>query len=179
MLREMLAGLKQRLQRRTARLLSDLHQRLQLQKHMLGDPRLRLVHHLLHLDHSRAALIHAFAENLHRCRARLNQLSGRISEQNPARQLLHNRLWLHEQVRQLMAMMNLHLARKEAALHAAVSVLTAVSPRAVLNRGYAIVRGRPDGELIHASRQTEVGKALEILLAEGRIGCEVTEILEE
>jgi exodeoxyribonuclease VII large subunit len=162
MLRDMLAGLKQRLQQRTVRMLSDLRQRLQWQKRMLGDPRSRLVHHLLHLDHSRSAFIHAFAENLHRCRARLNRLAGRINEQNPSRQL-----------------MALQLARKEAALHTAISVLTVVNPRAVMNRGYAIVRHRPAGALIHASRQTAVGQALEILLAEGSIGCEVTEILEE
>jgi len=179
LLRDMLAGLKQRLQQRTVRMLADLNHRFRLQKRMLGDPRARLDHHLLHLDHSRAALIHAFTENLHRCGAQLNRLSARIKEQNPARQLMHNRLWLHEQVRQLMAMMALHLVRKRAALHTVVSVLTAVNPRAVLNRGYAIVRGRPGSELIHASRQTAVGQAIEILLAEGRIGCEVTEILEE
>jgi exodeoxyribonuclease VII large subunit len=179
MLRAMLAGLKQRLQQRTMRILSDLRQHLQWQKRMLGDPRARLVHHLLHLDHARAALIHVLAENMHRCRSRVSRLVGRINEQNPARQLTHSRHWLHEQVRQLAAMMNLQLARKEAAFHTAVSVLTAVSPRAVMNRGYAIVRRRPAGELIHASRQTAVGQALEVLLAEGRIGCEVTEILEE
>jgi len=178
-LRQMLDSLKQRLLQATVRKISELGRRVQQQKRLLGDPRSRLVHNLLHLDHARAALLHAFENHLHGCRSQVITLSGRLNEQNPARQLEYKRQWLNEQVRQLQIMMGMQLAGKKTALAKAVSVLTAVNPNAVLSRGYSIVRSRPAGELIYASKQTAVGQALEILLAEGSIGCEVTEIVEE
>jgi exodeoxyribonuclease VII large subunit len=178
-LRQLIESLKQRLFQATAREINDLQRRTQQQKRLLGDPRSRLVHHLLHLDHARAALLHAFEMHLHDCRSQVITLAGRLKEQNPARRLEYNRQWFDEQVRQLNSMMGMQLTRKETALAKAVSVLTAVNPRAVLSRGYSIVRSRPTGELICASRQTAVGQDLEILLAEGSIGCEVTEILGE
>ena len=178
-LRQMLDSLKQRLLQATVRKIGELQYRIQQQKRLLGDPRSRLIHHLLHLDHARTALLHTFEKYLHRYRSQVITLSGRLNEQNPARQLEHKRQWLNEQVRQLQIMMGMQLTRKETALAKAVSVLTAVNPRAVLSRGYSIVRSRPAGELIYASKQTEVGQALEILLAEGSLGCEVTEIKEE
>jgi exodeoxyribonuclease VII large subunit len=178
-LRQELDTLKQRMFQATVRKITELQYRIQQQKRLLGDPRSRLIHHLLHLDHARTALLHAFVKHLHDCRSQVITLAGRLHEQNPARQLEHKHQWLNAQVRQLRIMMGMHLARKKTALARSVSVLTAVNPRAVLCRGYSIVRSRPAGELIYASKQTTIGQALEILLAEGSIGCEVTDIKEE
>ena len=178
-LRQMLDNLKQRLLQATVRTITELQYRIEQQKRLLGDPRSRLIHNLLHLDHARTALLHAFEKHLRDCRSQVIALAGRLHEQNPARQLEHKRKWLNQQVRQLQIMMGIHLSGEKTALARSVSVLTAVNPRAVLNRGYSIVRSRPAGELIYASKQTAVGEALEILLAEGSIGCEVTEIKEE
>jgi exodeoxyribonuclease VII large subunit len=178
-LRRMLDNLEQRLLQATVRKINELRHRVQQQKRLLGDPRTRLIHHLLRLDHARTAFLHTFEKYLHSYRSKLITLSGRLNEQNPARRLEHKRLWLNEQVRQLQIMMGMQLNRKKTALAKAVSVLIAINPRAVLSRGYSIIRKRPSGELIYASKQTAVGEALEILLAEGSLGCEVTEIKEE
>ena len=178
-LRQELDSLKQRMLQATVRKITELQYRIQQQKRLLGDPRSRLIHHLLHLDHARTALLHAFEKHLHDCRSQVIILAGRLHEQNPARQLEHKRKWLNQQVRQLRIMMGMHLARKKTALARSVSVLTAVNPRAVLSRGYSIVQSRPAGELIYASKQTTVGQALEIVFGEGSIGCEVTDIQEE
>jgi exodeoxyribonuclease VII large subunit len=178
-LRQNLDSLKQRMLQATVRKITELQYRIQQQKRLLGDPRSRLIHNLLHLDHARTALLHVLEKNLHDCRSQVIAIAGRLNEQNPTRQLVHKRKWLNQQVRQLQIMMGMHIAGKKTALARSVSVLTAVNPNAVLNRGYSIVRSRPAGELIYASKQTAVGEALEILLAEGSIGCEVTEIKEE
>jgi len=171
--------LKERLLQATARKIYELQYRVQQQKRLLGDPRSRLIHNLLHLDHSRAALLHAFEKHLSACRSQVTRITGRLNEQNPARQVEHKRQWLNEQVRQLQIMMGMQLTRKITALNKSVSVLTAVSPRAVLDRGYSIVRSKPAGELIYTSKQTNIGQAVEVLLGEGSIGCEVTEIVEK
>ncbi len=178
-LRQLLDSFKERLHQAAIRKIYELQYRVQQQKRLLGDPRSRIIHNLLHLDHSRAALLHAFEKHLAGCRSQVTRFAGRLNEHNPARQVEHKRQWLNEQVRQLRIMMGMQLARKETALAKAVSVLTAVSPRAVLDRGYSIVRSRPAGDLIYTSKQTEIGQALEILFAEGSVGCEVTDIVEE
>ena len=77
-------------------------------------------------------------------------------------------------------MIQLQLKRKRNRLKTATALLEAISPRGVLGRGYAIVRSgpyeKPAGELIRTTRQVRIGKKLEVILQEGMLGCEVTEI---
>ena len=76
--------------------------------------------------------------------------------------------------------MHQHLAKKKNRLLAVTALLEAVSPLGVLGRGYAVVRSgpheKPPGELIRSIRQVTIGKDLEIILQEGKIGCEVTDL---
>ena len=79
--------------------------------------------------------------------------------------------------------MQQHLKKKGERLNNATTLLDAMSPLAVLGRGYAVVRSgpeeKPPGELIRNSRQVTIGKKLDVILQEGKIGCEVTEIKED
>jgi exodeoxyribonuclease VII large subunit len=50
--------------------------------------------------------------------------------------------------------------------------VAALSPAATLQRGYAIVQ-RPDGLVVRAPSEVEVGDNLAVRLAEGRIGVAV------
>ena len=68
--------------------------------------------------------------------------------------------------------MNLHLNRKQAALDPLTVQLTGLSPIRILERGYAIVRGK-DGKLIRDSEAAPVGTELEVLLAKGRLQTKV------
>ena len=58
-----------------------------------------------------------------------------------------------------------------------------MSPLGILGRGYAVVRSgpheKPPAELIRSTKQVTVGKNLEVILQEGKLGCEVTEIKED
>jgi len=51
--------------------------------------------------------------------------------------------------------------------------LTALDPRAVLERGYTIARKLPGREILTHSRQTRKHDMIELTLAEGRINCQV------
>ena len=68
-------------------------------------------------------------------------------------------------------------------LFGAATLLDAVSPLAVLGRGYAVVRSgsheKPPGELIRSAVQVDIGKQLEIILGRGKIATEVNEIIED
>ena len=80
-------------------------------------------------------------------------------------------------------MMVRHLEIQRNRLAATTTLLDAMGPLGVLGRGYAIVRSgpheKPPGELIRTTRQVKVGKELEIILQEGKVDCEVTEIIED
>jgi len=66
-----------------------------------------------------------------------------------------------------------HRARAAARLAAAAGRLNALSPLAVLARGYAIIHG-PRGEIVRAARQVALGARLRLRLARGEISARVT-----
>jgi exodeoxyribonuclease VII large subunit len=55
-------------------------------------------------------------------------------------------------------------------------VLSALDPKAVLGRGYAICR-RPDGAILKDSQCVHVGDAVNVRLGRGAIGCDVREVV--
>ncbi|HEX4460855.1 MAG TPA: exodeoxyribonuclease VII large subunit, partial [Polyangia bacterium] len=57
----------------------------------------------------------------------------------------------------------------------AAGKLHALSPLAVLQRGYAIAR-LPDGTVVTDAAQTQPGDALEVKLLHGRLDCRVQSI---
>ena len=65
------------------------------------------------------------------------------------------------------------LAAARAALEASAGSLGVLGPQATLDRGYAIVRRRPGGEVVRAPQDVPVGAGLDIRLASGSIGATV------
>ncbi len=68
------------------------------------------------------------------------------------------------------------LQLQAARLDRAGSSLSALNPRAVLERGYAILLAA-DGQAVHDSGQVHRGQALQALLGNGQLGVEVTQIV--
>ena len=65
----------------------------------------------------------------------------------------------------------LAVERKRARLEHAAGRLRALSPRATLERGYAIVR--KDGELVRGTAAVATGDAIAVELADGSFGARV------
>jgi exodeoxyribonuclease VII large subunit len=57
-----------------------------------------------------------------------------------------------------------------------VTRLDALSPLAVLGRGYALARRESDGRIVRAAGDVSLGDRLELRLASGQIGAEVTRV---
>lgn len=151
-----------------------------MQQRMLGDPRSLITHNLLHLDNVYSSLVHGYRRQLYTLSMQLGSLSGKLHNFNPVQQLTYKQQWTRELTRRLQSVMLQHLDKKVNRLTAATTLLEAISPLGVLGRGYAVVRSghkeKPPGELIRSTRQVTVGKDLEVILQEGKLGCKVTEI---
>jgi exodeoxyribonuclease VII large subunit len=117
-------------------------------------------------------------------RARLRELGHRI--QALRRGLVHPAARLAELARRLGdARARLERSAREGMLRRGARIealsgrLDALSPLAVLGRGYAIARREPDGAILRASREVEAGAELRVRLHEGSLRARVLERLAE
>ncbi len=154
-----------------------------LQQRLLGDPRSLISHNFMYLDNVYSSLVHGYKSFLYKRTMGLESLSGRLHKLSPIQQLAYKQQWTGELTRRLQSLMMLHLEKKRRGLIAATTLLDAMSPLGVLGRGYAVVRSgpheKPPGELIRTTKQVTLGKDLEVILQEGKLGCEVTEIKKD
>lgn len=67
------------------------------------------------------------------------------------------------------------VARREQAIARLLAKLDALSPTAVLKRGYSITFNRKDNRIVKSSRDVEKGEEICVVLSEGWIGAEVLE----
>lgn len=156
---------------------------IKMQRRILGDPRTLLTHSLLYLDNVQSSFINAFKTFLYQQKLKLDALNGRLNKQSPLQQLDYKEQWTRELARRLHVVMQKQLDKKRDSLLSVATLLDAVSPLAVLGRGYAVVRSgpheKPPGELIRSASQVDIGKQLEIILQRGKIGTKVNEIIED
>jgi exodeoxyribonuclease VII large subunit len=174
-LRQRLAAIAGRLTSCTQTKLEMLRRQVRFEQQRLGDPTALLRHFRLVLDHSRLAMTGAMARVIHHNQERLQRLENRLAMQNPARQLVHRRQLVDELGERIMVFTRMQLERKRQELARAAVLLDAVSPLAVLGRGYAIVSRAEDGRVIRSANQTRPGELLRIRLHEGSLVSEVKE----
>jgi exodeoxyribonuclease VII large subunit len=102
-------------------------------------------------------------ERLDRARAGLGRGARRSLEQHTQR-LTH----AHERLRRAPALL---LERRRASLEHAAGRLRALSPKATLGRGYAIVRA--DEAIVRSTADVETGRRVDVEVGDGRFGARV------
>jgi exodeoxyribonuclease VII large subunit len=109
------------------------------------------------------------------CRRRdqLTVLAAREVLRSPRGLLALRKLELARLKRELSAKMRQILKQKQTLIANSAGQLTALSPLAVLSRGYAVCQKLPSGELVRRSSQVSMGDAVEITLSQGRLICQV------
>ncbi|KIH76456.1 Exodeoxyribonuclease VII large subunit [Geoalkalibacter ferrihydriticus] len=140
---------------------------------MVAKSRLELEGHLDHLCLRLGAQMRA---RLALLRERVNGLERRL--RSPRQQI---RQWReHEQYleKRLQRGLSQHLRRRHEQLAAAAARLDALSPLAVLARGYAIVLREKDGRAVRDAAQVAVGEAVRVRLGQGQLNARVTEVKE-
>jgi len=101
--------------------------------------------------------------SVERSRQALHRGATRATERHAQRLAV-----LHERLRRAPL---LELERRQGKLRTAHARLVALSPRATLERGYAIVRR--DGEVVRSRDEVAAGEAIDVLVADGTFGARV------
>ncbi|PID98076.1 MAG: exodeoxyribonuclease VII large subunit [Actinobacteria bacterium] len=124
------------------------------------------------LNHAQSQLRTALMRRLSQERDALVALTSRPVLTNPAAVIeshTHSLEIVETAMRQAVAAV---MNREETLLTRAQATLTALSPQATLDRGYALLR-TPSGELVRSSQQVKKGDLVEGIVAEGRMVAQV------
>ncbi len=125
------------------------------------------------LDEQRFRLEKAERQLLERCHRRSENVSSAVRHYDARRRLAAVRQQLEAQVANLAAAARRRLLGSRGALERRAASLEALSPLAILNRGYALVFDAK-GRLVKDAARLEAGDELSARLARGRVRARVT-----
>lgn len=171
-----LNNLRNRLARTVMDRLAVSRRTIEAHKRILGDPTSLLDQFRLTTDHALASLQFAFSSAIHQRQLALAGLSQILARHTPQQRLAYQRQEVHELRRRLGQAMLRQQERKRAALGKTASLLHAISPLAVLGRGYSIVQQKK-GNVVRSYTEVHLGQNISITLSQGEIDCEITKIL--
>jgi exodeoxyribonuclease VII large subunit len=189
-LHERLQVLRRRLTKAVERTVADARHELAGAKAALGDPRRVLSTERLRLSDFEDAMARALRGRTREGRERLVELSKRLQRARPQAQLVERKRALAALSGRLGASARARVRKERATLsRLAVALervtprtrlktererlkglaarLDALSPLAVLGRGYALARREADGKVVRRAADVEVGDGLAVRLGEG------------
>ncbi|WP_372373761.1 exodeoxyribonuclease VII large subunit [Vreelandella venusta] len=172
-------ALKQQLTQAENRLQRAMQARLERDSQRLDTLRARLRHPGEQLERQRQhvtalcqRLQRAMQQTVQQQQARVTQLSKRLASQDMARLHRAEQERVSQLQRRLASAMQRALEVRQARLSSAARELNAISPLAVLGRGYAIAQDEK-GQVIRRAEDTAPGQKLSLRLGEGRLNVEV------
>jgi exodeoxyribonuclease VII large subunit len=151
--------------------LERLHRRLPAPRRLLNDARLAL-------DERLRTLEGRLRRDLLTRRAGFGELHRRLSAADPRARLAVDRQLLAALHHRLVAGAGAALGHHRQELTRLAGGLDALSPLAVLDRGYSLVR-TPDGAVVTDVAHVAVGDALRLQLRHGRLHCRVESTLAD
>jgi exodeoxyribonuclease VII large subunit len=125
------------------------------------------------LDEQRYRMEKAERQLLERCHRRCETVAAAVRHYDARRRLASVRQQLNAQLGNLVAVTRRRLLESRSALERQTASLEALSPVAILNRGYALVFDAK-GRLVKDAAQLEAGQELSARLARGRVRARVT-----
>jgi exodeoxyribonuclease VII large subunit len=175
-LQAQLHNLSNRLTKTMVEKLAFFRRMIEAHRKVLGDPTSLLDQFRLTTDHALAALQFAFSRTIHLRQRTLSGLGQILARHTPDNRLTYHRQYLHDLHRRLIQSMLHKQERKREALAQCAGLLHAISPLAVLGRGYSIIQQK-NGNIIRSSAEVYPGENISITLAQGGLDCEVKKII--
>lgn len=171
-LREQLGHWRARLTRAAQQQLQRQRLRLTRLKAALASPRQLLDRGRLRLDDASNRLHGALLRACARRRQRLDQQRQRLAQAHPRTRLARGTGRLHQLVAALRVAVQTRLQRDRTALAGCVASLDALSPLAVLARGYSVLQDEA-GRVVRDAASVAVGTTLRARLERGVLLCRV------
>ena len=164
----------------TGALKTAMFQRLRLLRERSFQLSSRLVHPIrqiadyrLRLDDSFQRIVRGFSRRLGEMRDRLHATLGRLGRSSPQIMVEESHILLKHYRQTLLFSMQFCLQSKEGSLCATIARLNALSPMAILERGYSVTRALPDYALVKDVQQVSVGQHVEVTLSRGAMVCRI------
>jgi exodeoxyribonuclease VII large subunit len=140
----------------------------------LRDPKKRLADAMLTLDDYSERMKLAVVRIREARRRELAELTLRLHHRNPRSTIREHRLALLSDARDLNTEWRKIIALKRNMMERAGALLESLNPQAVLERGYSITFRLANGQIIRRPEDTEIGEAVEIMIAKGKLGARIT-----
>ncbi|MEN8134193.1 MAG: exodeoxyribonuclease VII large subunit [Thermodesulfobacteriota bacterium] len=150
--------------------------RLQIntQERILGDPSILLTNFSLKLRNITTEFGHALKTRLNTKHQKLKFHEDSLRDANPGRVLTLKKQRIVELFKLAQLLIRLKIEKERDRFGKAAALLDAVSPLAVLGRGYSITRGKTARKVIRDSHELSVGEEIEVILDSGSLEAEVT-----
>ncbi|MBW1769813.1 MAG: exodeoxyribonuclease VII large subunit [Deltaproteobacteria bacterium] len=168
------------IQRITGTLRTSMTQRLRLLRERnirvsgrLVHPKRQIADCRLRLDDALGRIVRGSLRELSQMRNRVHVIQGRLARCTPQFLIQDLGIALKHYCQTLGSATQFCLQSKRGKLDAAVARLNALSPWAVLERGFSVTRVLPDYALVKDVHQVNVGQHVEITVSRGSMVCSI------
>jgi exodeoxyribonuclease VII large subunit len=146
-------------------------------KRRLIHPRQRIQDSRLRLDDISGRIIRTITNRIERHSEKLTWQTSALMTASPRIQIRNYRVLLDQYAVNQLNHLKILLANNQSEFRETTAKLQALSPLAILTRGYSITRSVTDGKVIRNAQDVSIGQELEILLSKGSLSCKVERIL--
>jgi exodeoxyribonuclease VII large subunit len=167
-----------RLEAAVRNVLGDRRARVVTEWRALQTPARRIEHALLRIDELAARLRDGMARLLTQHRAQRRYLAQAVAAASPQRRLQTARLAYDRAIERLAAAVVTSLAARRNRIGTATARLDALSPLAILGRGYSLTRVLPSMRIIRSASEVAPGNDLLITLARGELTARTLSVSE-
>jgi exodeoxyribonuclease VII large subunit len=172
--REALERCERHLLRAELALLATAHARLSRLSGKVSDPRFLIAARQQELDELTSRMLQVLKQRLTRGERTQHELARRLAHRHPERVLERSRGELERCRSSLVSAVRMQLASRRRALAARAAQLDALSPLAVLGRGYAIATRH--GVPLLSSSELALGDSVDVRVAHGAFRANVTRV---
>jgi exodeoxyribonuclease VII large subunit len=167
--------LRERMERGMDRLLVGSREEITGMRGRIKDPRRRIEEHRLRLDEQWGRLTQATQRTWREKGERAERFLRLLLAQSPSHEIRAYGEGLAQLDRGLRSGMATLLADRRRGWEKEVSRLEALSPLAILGRGYSITRRLPDGLILREADDVEIKGQVAVRLSRGELVCRVEE----
>jgi exodeoxyribonuclease VII large subunit len=165
--------LRQRMTRGMDRLLVSSREQVTGIQGRVKDPRRRIEEHRLRLDEQWGRLTQATLRTWRENGERAERVLRLLLAQSPAHEIRSYREGIAQLAKGLRGGMATILAAKQKGWEKEVARLDALSPLAILSRGYSITRRLPDNLILRTADEVEMKGQVAVRLSRGELICRV------